>query len=521
MTSRLATARSSQRPPSPSLEQGLKPPNERLPEYWQMMDPPRSIYNSRIDARMAARSFALQHGYDLGCQGIQEFHRNRLFCYRSSRPLYFEYEALPRKNNNSRNQAEVQEGCPFEVRILPHSLTGYYWCKVINAIHNHGINLDIHERAAEILSRPERRLLERLAKVNGDVTSMMQCINDRRGAERPEWPLLQRPEAVEELLTILKQQKIRSAHDPSRGISTDQVATDHTHTRNESSAVDPRGVPAQEQRCVLTASHPPARVFQVPIYSENEKLFARLEQQLSATNIRREVQASIEPLNLDSRKPTEPMWCGKVIPMLDTGHSGFSAIAEQTGYTSGFKVREQIWNFLGSPRGFFRDPELNHIISDDEAALARRRMLPGGLYPSFKRGEEFQRSSPPFALRLCAFDLWLVAQFTERPVCVLFQKRSSQSCTYLPLTPMDPRPIGLVQKETGWGAVTVRPGVQLPPVKIGGWGRRARELTMTAKHRFFHAQHDFARQKTSLPEDGGCGCMPRGMKAEDDIDLYM
>ncbi|CAO1625844.1 unnamed protein product [Jaminaea pallidilutea] len=469
---------------------------------------------------MAARSFALQHGYDLGCQGINEFHRNRLFCYRSSRPLYFEYEALPRKDN-SRIQATVQEGCPFQVRILPHSLTGYYWCKVINPIHNHGINLDIHERAAGILTRPERRLLERLAKENGDVTSMMQRINDRRGAERPEWPLLQQPEAVEELLTVLKQGKIRRAHDPSRGVSTGQVATDHTHTRSESSAVELRGVPAQEQRYVLTASHPPARVFQVPLYSENEKLFARFEQQLSPTNIRREVQASIEPLNLDSRKPTEPMWCGKVVSMLDTGHSGFSAIAEQTGSTSGFKVREQIWNFLGSPRGFFRDPELNRIMSDDEAALARRRMLPGGLYPSFKRREEFQRSSPPFALRLCAFDLWLVAQFTKRPVCVLFQKRSSQSCTYLPLTQMDPRPIGLIQKETDWDAVTVRPGVQLPPVKIGGWGRRAREMTRTSQHHFCHAQHDFARQNTSLPEDGGCGCMPRGMKAEDDIDLYM
>lgn len=86
----------------------------------------------------------------------------------------------------------------------------------------------------------------------------------------------------------------------------------------------------------------------------------------------------------------------------------------------------------------------------------------------------------------------------------------------------NPRPIGLIQSKTGWHTVTVRPGVELPPVRIGGWGQRAHEMTKTWQHEFWHAQHDYARgQRWVEQQDGLCDCLPRGARAEDDINVYM
>lgn len=137
---------------------------------------------------------------------------------------------------------------------------------------------------------------------------------------------------------------------------------------------------------------------------------------------------------------------------------------------------------------------LAQMMSEQERHLAQGRMIPHG-----RRRLELEvlrRRSRP-TLRLCAFDLWLVAQYTQQPTCVFFAQREvGRSYTYLPTTWVfnlhNFRPIGLIQTDAGWYAATVRPGVELPPVRIGGWGPGASGMTKTWSHGFRHASHNYA-----------------------------
>lgn len=259
-------------------------------------------------------------------------------------------------------------------------------------------------------------------------------------------------------------------------------------------------------------------IFSVPVWSETRKRFERDRKHVRPVEAQWNAKNELAHLDVATKEQILPQWCGTVTTMPICGHSGFSAIAKQVADLKSFKVRQDIWQFLGSPRGFFQDPDLAKVMSGEDVMLARRRMLPNGIDLDFWQALDFMDSQPKPLLRLCPFDLWLVAQYVKRPVCVFFSQRPRSSCTYLPLSlsnSVSDAAIGLIQTATGWDAVSVKAGAVLPPVRLGGWGLRAREMTKTPEHKYWHDHYTFDGQQAQDKDVAGCACLAPGSKSEE------
>lgn len=210
-----------------------------------------------------------------------------------------------------------------------------------------------------------------------------------------------------------------------------------------------------------------------------------------------------------------PFWCESVTTMTcHVGHSGYTAIAMQAGERNGWWVRRGIYERLQ------KDAYLAQILSDDQISMIQRRLFLNGAPPHVKDALQHQGTDQPAHLWLHPMDLWLVAQYYRRPVCVFFDSRVTYACTYLPLAsswPRPPQPIGLMLTQNGWAAVSVREAVTLPPVRLGGWSLRAREHTVHKDHQYWHKHFRFAPSGGVDLDDGTCGCMPRKAHSEDDM----
>lgn len=502
----------------------LTAPTTRLPATTRMLGPPERTYHSTDDARRAARSFALHHGYDLGCRARGGYRRQIMVCYTSSKSLFYQDE-IAHEPSGKEGAGETTKGgaCQFEVRIRSSEGGSNDWDVVISKNeHNHAIDYDIFQRAQRILKKSEGDMLRELRKGSTTPSEMLEQLNQQRAAEDPPWPSMPDTSAIERWLGDY-QQVI-----DSRGTHKIPV---HSTIAPEDLDVDRSGqAPAKGRR----PRRPLPQYEPDDILSAGEKRFWRSLRQLQGTREWDRLKYSLEPINVEGVRRDGPhalslanaTWYKHLHARKDDarkattakGHDGFAAIATQMVTGNGWALREKIWDFLGSQQGTAaRNADQFNVLSADERDAARCRMFPHGVMPSFLEGQKMMRSKLPIGLWLWTIDFWLVAEYLKRPICVDFgsTKVNNFAFTFLPVARGSPRPpqaIGLAWSWAGWTPFEVPRDTPLPPISIGGWGSKVNMIVSSEEHRYWHRNYRFM--------DGGgetrrsCICLRRAEKAQ-------